>query len=118
MGIAVDFACRCLQNARAASLRQFEHVDGAMNICLDRLDRIVLIMDRRGGTCEIIDFIGLDIDALADIVLDQLKRRIFQEGKGIRAASGEEIIATDDRMPFLKEPLAEMRAKKTGTAGD
>ena len=59
--IAVNLAGRGLENPGPDPLGQAEHIDRAVDRGLGGLHRVVLVVDRRGGTGEIVDFIHLDI---------------------------------------------------------
>src|SRR5258705_7138180 len=58
--VAIDFACRCLENTAPQPLGETQHVDGSVHRRLRRLHRIVLIMHRRSRASEIIDFVRLE----------------------------------------------------------
>ena len=86
MGIAVDFAGGRLKNLNLEILRQLQHVHGAEDARLHRLDRVELIMDRRGRQGEIIDFIDLDVEGSRDVAA--------------RAARSRDGPANDERFVF------------------
>ena len=66
--VAVNLGRRGLQDARVNALGEAEHVDGAVDARLRRLHRIVLVVDRRGRTGEVVDAVNLDIEREADVV--------------------------------------------------
>ena len=74
--IAVDLARRGLEDLDLQPFCQPEHVDGAVNGSLGRLNRIVLVMDRRCRAGEIIDLVNLDEERKGHVVADQLEARI------------------------------------------
>jgi hypothetical protein len=64
--------------SRAQPLRQPEHVNGAMDAGLDRLDRLVLIMDQRGRAGGIVNLVHFDIERHGHVVTHRLELRIGQ----------------------------------------
>src|SRR5450631_4454517 len=56
-GIAINFRSGGLQNADSEPLGKAEHVDRAGNACLRRLNRVPLIVNRRGRASEVVDFV-------------------------------------------------------------
>jgi len=49
--IAIHFTGRSLQNTGTLFFRQVQHIDSPQDRGLDRLNRIMLIVDRRSRTC-------------------------------------------------------------------
>ncbi len=45
-GVAIDLACRSLENWNPQPFGQPQHVDGAMHTGFGRLDRVILILGR------------------------------------------------------------------------
>src|SRR5947209_2703161 len=60
--IAVDLAGRRLEDLHTQPLGQAEHVDGADHAGLRRLDGIVLVVDRRRRTGEIVDLVNFYVE--------------------------------------------------------
>jgi len=75
-GITVDFARGSLDNATLKPLSEAKHVDRAVDGRLGRLHRIVLVVNWRGGTSQIVDFIGLDVQRKGHIVAQKIEARI------------------------------------------
>ena len=73
--IAVDFRGGRLKDARARSLRESEHIDHAHGGTLDRLDRIVLIVDGRRRARHVVDLVDLDEERIHDVVTDRFEAR-------------------------------------------
>ena len=71
--IAVNFACRCLEDARFHPLCQPQHVNRPQYARLCRFDRVVLVVDRAGRTGEVVDPVDLDHKRVGDVVADQFK---------------------------------------------
>ncbi len=117
-GVPVDFRSRGLKNPGLEPFCESQHVDGAMDIDLGRLYRVVLVMDRRGGTGEIVNFIHLDVEGKGDVVAEELKIGILQEVDDIFLDSCIKVVHTKDIIALFYETFAEMGAEKTGTSGD
>jgi hypothetical protein len=74
-------------------------------------------MDRGGGAGEVIYLIDLEKDRLGHVVADKLEFFIVEQVRDISFPSGKEIVEADDLITFIKKPLAEVRADKSGAAG-
>ena len=77
--IAVDFRGRGLQDFGAQPLRQSQHVDGAVDAGLGGLHRVVLVVDRGGGTGEIEDLVDFDIERKGHVVANQLEIVVVEQ---------------------------------------
>ena len=115
--VAIYFRGRCLQDLGPDALCQTQHVDGAVNAGLGRLDRIELIMNRRCRTREIENLVDLDIERKADVVTHQLEPRVRQQVMHVLAGAGVEVIDAENFVTALQQPLAQMRADEAGAAG-
>ena len=115
-GIAVDFAGRGLKNPRFHPLGQTQHVDGAMHAGLDRLDRIELIVDRRGWTGKIEDLVHFDIKRKGDVVAHHLEMRVIEEMGDIFSGTGEIVIDAQDLVTVGKQPFAQERSEEPGAS--
>ena len=114
--IAVHFGGGGLQDAGAHPFGHAEHIDGPHDAGLDRLDRIVLIMDRRSRTGHIVDPIHFEKNGFDDIVADKLEIRFADQIRDIPFAAREEIVQTNHIVTFGHQSPAEMGADETGTA--
>src|SRR5690606_31434843 len=99
--VAVDFTGAGLQDSRTNALGQSQHVQGTGNRGLDCFDRVVLVMDRAGGACQVVDLVDLQINGLCDVVADQLKPGMVAEVGDIAFATGEEIVQANDLVAGL-----------------
>ena len=117
-GVPVDFRGRGLKDLRFEPFGKSQHVDGAMDIDFGRLDRIVLVMDRRGGTGEIVNFIHLDVEGKGDVVAEEFKIRVPHQMNDVFLCSRVEIIHAKDIIALFYETFAEMGTEKTGASGD
>ncbi len=73
LGIAVDLGGRGQKDAGLDPFGQPQHVEGPQDIGLDGLDRVILIVHRRGGTGQVIDLVHLQHDGVDHVVADQLQ---------------------------------------------
>src|SRR5262249_29178098 len=116
--IAVDFGSRGLKYAGAHPLCEAEHVDGAHDAGLDCLNRIVLVMNGRRGTREVIDLVHLEKYWFGHGVTQKLEERIVEQVKNVLAPAGEEIVQAEHFISLADEPLAEMRANESRSPRD
>ena len=84
---------------------------------LGRLHRVVLVVDRRGRAGEVVDLVDLDVEREGHVVPHQLEMRIAQAGGDIVLAAGEVVVDAQHVVARRQQPLAKMRAEKTGAAG-
>src|SRR5262249_56521216 len=98
--------------------RKPQHIYGAVHARLRRLHGIVLVVDRGGGTGEIVDLIDLEIERKGDVVSDQLERGVADQVLYIPPRSREKIVDAENDRPIPEQALAKMGPEKAGTAGD
>ena len=108
LGISIYFRSRGLKNSRPDTLGQPQHVNGSNDAGLNRLDRVVLIMNRRRGTGQVIDLIDFEQDGFNHIVTQKLKLRIAHQVRNILSPSREKVVETDYFVLFGQQPFAEM----------
>ena len=116
--VAIDFRGGGLEDAGADALGQAEAVDGPHDGGLQRLDRVVLIVGRRGGAGEVVNLVHLGLERLDHIVPDQFETGMAEKVLDVGFSSGEEVVQAEDFVPGCDEPLAKMGAKESGSAGD
>ena len=117
-GIAVDFGCRGLENFRARTFGEAEHVDRAVHTGFGRLNRIELIMDRRRGTGQIVNLVDFYEQRHRNIMAEHLEIRMLQQMRDVRPPSGEIIVDAEHLMALLHKPVAQMASQKASRAGD
>jgi hypothetical protein len=64
--------------------------------CFCGLHRIVLVLDRRRGTGQVVDFVDFDVQGKGDIVPQQFKARVCAQMFNVVLGSCEEIVHADD----------------------
>ena len=114
--VAIDLAGRGLQDLASQPLGEAEHVDRAVHRGLQRLDRVVLVVDRRGRTGEVVDLVDLDIEREADVVAQELEARIGVQMVDVALGRRKQIVGADDLMALLEQPVDQMRAEEAGSA--
>ena len=75
-------------------------------------------MAGRGGTRQVVDLVHLQEDRQRNVVADQLEVRAGQQMGDIRLLAGEEVVQADHVVTVFQQPLAEVGAEKTSSAGD
>jgi hypothetical protein len=115
--IAVDLARRSLQNAASKPFGEAEHVDCAMNRRLGRLNRIVLVVNWRSRTGEIVNLIALDVERKCHIVTHEFETRVRMKVLQIPLCASEQIVDTEHLVTLLQQPINEMGSKKAGASG-
>jgi len=88
-----------------------------MNVHLGGLNRVVLIVDRRCRTGQVVDLIDLHIKREGNVMAKELKIRIPYQVGDISLGSREEIVDTEDIVSVLEETLAEMGTQEPGPSG-
>jgi hypothetical protein len=64
------------------------------------------------------DLVDLHRERLGDIVAHQLEPVVVEQVLDVRAGSGEEIVEADHLVPFLEQPLAEVRSQEPRSSRD
>ena len=113
--IAIDLGGGGLEDLRFNPLGQAEHVDCAVHACLRRLHRVMLVMDRRGRACQVVNLIDLQIKWERDIVADQFKMLVIEEVLDVASGAGKEVVNTEDQRTVRKQMPTQMRAEEAGT---
>jgi len=99
--VSVHFGSGCLKDFGLETFRQPQHVDRAVDIDFGRLNRIVLIMNGRGRTGQVIDFVHLDVEGKGDVVSEKFKIGVIEEMDDIPFGSRIEIVHTEDILSFF-----------------
>ena len=117
-GIAVDLRGGGLESAGTGALCEAEGVDGTEHGCFGRLDRVVLVMGRRGGAGEVVDAVHLEAERLGHIVADEFEIGVGKQVGDVALPSGEIVVEADDLIAFVEQAFAEMGAEEAGSSGD
>jgi hypothetical protein len=75
--------------------------DGANNARLRRLQRILLVVDRRCRASKIEDLVHLDKKRMGDVVAQQLEAFVVEQMLNIMPCSGEEVVHAQHLAPKL-----------------
>ena len=105
-GIAVDLGGRSLEDAGIHPLGKTQAVDGSHNRGLGGLDRIELVMNRRGGAGEIVDLVHFQLKGIHDIVPHQLEVRIVHQMGDVDLSPRKEVVHADNLVAFMEEAFA------------
>ena len=116
--ISVHLTGRGMQDPRPEPLGQPQHVDRAHDRSLNRLDRVVLVVTRCGGTGEVIDLVDFSLVGIDHVVADELEVRPADQVFDVGLLAREEIIEAEHLMPLIDEAITEMRAEEAGAAGN
>lgn len=115
-GVAIHLARRCLQYLGTHLLGQPQHIDGSHHRCFDGLYRIILIVDGRCRTCQIIYLVNLGIVGIDYIMTYQLEVVVAYERPDILFTTRKKVIEAYHIIPFVQQSAAQVRANKTGSA--
>ncbi len=116
-GVAIHLGGRGLENPSPEPLGQHQHVDGAQHVRFDGLDRVVLVMNRRGRAGQIVDLVDFDEERLGHVVPEDLELLVIEQVLDVLSAAGEEVVQADDMVALCEEPFAEVGADEAGAAG-
>ena len=118
LGITIDFGSRGLENPRTHPLGQAKAVDRTHDRCLGSLDRIVLVVRRRGRAGEVVNLIHLKLEGLNHIVPHELKVRVAHQVQHIALTTREKVVHANDLVALVEQTLTQMGSQKTRTSGD
>jgi hypothetical protein len=114
--IAIDLARRRLQDFRAHTLRQVKHIDRPDDTRFGGLHRVVLVMNGRRGTGEIVNLVNLNLKGDRHIVTQSFKMGLADEMRDILFAAREIVVHAQHIIAFTEKALTKMRSYKTRTA--
>jgi hypothetical protein len=77
----------------------------------------VLIVDRGGGACEIIDLIYLEQDGVNHVMPKDLETGIRQKMGDIASGAGKVVVQADHLRSGIQQAVAEVAPQKTGSSG-
>jgi len=95
-----------------------EHVHRPQEARLDRLDRVVLVVDGAGGASQVVDLVDFEQDLLDDIVPDELKVGLADQVGDVFFGAREKVVEADDVVASLDEVGAQMRADEARASRD
>ena len=81
-----------------------------------RLNRIVLIMDRRCGAGEVKDLVHFNEKRETDVVSHEFKPGMLKQMFDVALCAREQIVDAQHVMAIGKQPVDQVRAKKTSPA--
>jgi hypothetical protein len=95
-GIAINLACRSLQNSTVQPLGEAQHVYRAVHRRFRGLHRIVLVLNGRCGASQVVDFIDFDIQGKGDIVTQKFEAWVCVQMFDVALGPGKEIVRADN----------------------
>lgn len=104
-GVPIDLTGGRLQDPGIDPLGQTQHVNGTHDIGLDGLDRIVLIVDGRCRTGQVIYLIHFQEYGMDQVVPDQFKIGLSHEVPDVAFGPREEIIETKHVMAGINQTV-------------
>lgn len=116
--VAVDLAGGGLQYPRTSPLGKPEHVDRSVHAGLGGLDRVVLVVHRRGRAGQVVDAVHLHVERKCHVVADELEAGVVQQVADVVLATGEEVVQADHLVPVGQEPPAQVGANEARAACD
>lgn len=108
--VAIDLRGGGLQDLGPYSLGQPQHIDCSVHGGLGGLHRIVLVVDRRGGTGQVVYFIHFHVQGKGDVSAQEFEPRVVKEVVDIGLVSGVAVVSAEDLVSFIQESLAEVGA--------
>lgn len=105
--VAIDFAGRGLQHARARATRQLQHIERALHTRLQGVYRVGLIVGGRGRTREVIDAVQpIQFDGLGHILAQHAQALAPDQGLQVGGLAGLEIVQADHLVAGQQQMLA------------
>jgi len=117
-GVSVDLAGGGLEYPGLYPFCQTQHMDGTHDAGLDGLDRVVLVVDRRSGTGQIVYLINFEEDGLHHVMSYEFEIGFFQEMTHVLLSTGEEIVQAQNIMTFRDQAITEVGTEEPGAAGN
>ena len=88
-----------------------------MHAGFDGLDRIVLVVDGRGRTGQIVNGVHLHEQRKSHVVAHQLETPVVEQMFHILPIAAEKVVHAQHFAPLLQQAFAQVRTKKSGAAG-
>lgn len=118
IGVAVHLARGCLQHLRAKPLRQSQRMHRAHHAGLQRLDWIVLVVTRRGGTGKVVDLVNLELETLRDIVANELEMRLTKQVLDVQFLAREQVVEAHHLVARREQSFTQVGTEKPCPARD
>ena len=113
LGITIDLTGGGLKNSRACAFGKPQHVDGAVNAGLGGLHGIVLVMNGRGRTGQIIYLVHFHIERKGHVMAHQFEMGVGEEMLYIVLGAGEEVVHAEHVIAVVQQPLAQVGSKES-----
>ena len=112
----ITSGCATCHNG-ANALGKAQHVDRAMDRCLRRLHRIVLVVDRAGGAGEVPDLIDFHKQRQRHVMAQELEFRVAVQVGDVALLAGEQVVYSEHVLPAGDQPVRQVRAEEARAAG-
>jgi hypothetical protein len=118
--VAVDLRGGGEEVARTLVLGQTQCVVGSQRADLERRDGMLQVVVGAGRGSEVQHGVerAIDVDVLADVVLDEAKALMPKQVGDVVHVASNEVVHADDGVTFGNEPVAQVRPQEAGGAGD
>ena len=113
-GVSVDLGSAGLEDPGPDPLGQAQKVEGAHDVGLHRLDRVVLVVHRRRRRGQVVDPVHLQQDRLGHVVADELEVRVFREREDVAPAAREQVVQAEHVRALPEQRFAEVAADESG----
>ncbi len=117
-GVAVHLGGGGLEDTGLHALGETEAVDRPDHGGLHGLDGVVLVVQGRCGTGQIVDAVDLELEGVDDVMAHQFKAGIALEVLDVGLATGEEVVETDDFVTLTDQAVTEVGSEESGSTGD
>ena len=87
--VAINLRRRSLKNSSINPLGQAQAIDGSHNRSLDRLDGIVLVMDRGSWASQVVNTVYLNLEGVDNIMPHKLEIRGIQKMGNVSFGPGK-----------------------------
>ena len=104
--IAIHLRRRGLENLSLQALVKTQHIDCPVYAGLRRLHRVMLLMNWRSRTREIVNLVNFHIEREGDIVSDHFEVLVIEQVFDISTRASIEIVDTDDDCSGRQQALA------------
>jgi hypothetical protein len=116
--IAVHFAGRGNQHARAALAGHVEQVQRALDGGANGAHGIALVVNGRRRASQVEDLVHLHGQRLLHVVAEKLEARMLAQVRDVGVRAGEEVVQAHDLVPVGQQALAQVRADKARASSD
>lgn len=89
-----------------------------MHAGLGGLHRVVLVMDRRGGTGQVVDFVYFHKKRKGHVMTHELEAWLTMQVVNVAFGASEQVVHAQDFMSLLQQAITQMRTEEAGSTSD